>query len=295
GQVSIVTGAGSNQLHGSVYEFLRNSDLDARNFFDQGSVPQFQRNVFGAAIGGPIRKDKTFFFGNYEGFRQHLGLSDVTLVPNNAARSGYVPSSNGALSYVGVAPGIAQLLTLWPQQNGPDLGGGIGEAFSHPLQTVREDFATMRIDQTFSQNDTFYAAYTIDDSTDDTPTINPLSRINEALREQVLSAQEQHVFSPTFLNTARVGFSRASYFFTGTSVINAPGWVQGAPVGAVVVGGGTALNGASQISAAGTNAGSNLTAARNLFTYDDHVAITRGIHQIDAGLWIQRIQANDNL
>ena len=295
GQVSIVTGAGSNQLHGSVYEFLRNSDLDARNFFDQGGIPQFQRNVFGASLGGPIRKDKTFFFVNYEGFRQHLGLSDVTLVPDNAARSGYVPGSNGALSYVGVAPGVAQLLTLWPQQSGPDLGGGIGEAFSHPLQTVREDFATMRIDQTFSQNDTFYAAYTIDDSTDDTPTANPLSRINEALREQVLSAQEQHVFSPTFLNTARVGFSRASYFFTGESIVDVPGWVQGAPIGAVVVGGGTALNGASQISPAGTNAGSNLIAARNLFTYDDHIAITHGIHQIEAGVWLQRIQANDNL
>ena len=93
----------------------------------------------------------------------------------------------------------------------------------------------------------------------------------ETLREQVLSLQEQHVFSPTILNTARVGFSRASYFFTGTTPVDVPGWVAGDPIGAVVIGGGTALNGASQISLAGTNAGSNLTAARNLFTYDDHV------------------------
>jgi hypothetical protein len=97
------------------------------------------------------------------------------------------------------------------------------------------------------------------------------------------------------LNTARIGFSRAGYFFTGTTPINLPGWVEGAPVGAVVIGGGTALNGASQISPAGTNAGSNLSAVRNLFTYDDHVAITRGRHQIEAGIWFQRLQANDNL
>jgi len=74
-----------------------------------------------------------------------------------------------------------------------------------------------------------------------------------------------------------------------------PGWVAGDPVGAVVIGGGTALNGASSISLAGTNAGSNLQAVRNLFTYDDHVAYTRGIHQFEAGVWVQRIQANDNL
>jgi hypothetical protein len=92
GQVSIVTSSGTNQLHGTLFEFLRNSDLDARNFFDQGGIPQFQRNEFGAALGGPIQKNKTFLFGNYEGFRQHLGLSDLTLVPDNAARAKAVPS-----------------------------------------------------------------------------------------------------------------------------------------------------------------------------------------------------------
>ena len=92
-----------------------------------------------------------------------------------------------------------------------------------------------------------------------------------------------------------MGFSRAAYFFTGTTPVNLPGWVAGDPIGAVVIGGGTALNGASQVSLAGTNAGSNLTAVRNLFTYDDHVAITHGIHQIEAGAWFQRVQGNDNL
>ena len=120
-----------------VYEFLRNSDLDARNFFDQGPIPQFQRNSFGGTLGGPVKKNKLFLFGNYEGFRQHLGVSAVTLVPDNDARNGIVSGKA-----VGVAPGVAPLLSLWPVQNGPELGSGIAEAFSHPLQAIREDFGT---------------------------------------------------------------------------------------------------------------------------------------------------------
>ncbi len=281
-QVSIVTASGSNQFHGAVYEFLRNSALDARNFFDQGAIPEFQRNEFGAAAGGPIRRNKLFVFANYEGYRQNLGLSDVTLVPDNASRAA-------------ASPAAAPLLALWPVQNGPELGGGIAEAFSHPLQRIREDFATTRIDYNLSDRDTLFGVYTVDDSGANTPSSNPLSTVVESLREQVASVQEQHVFSPTLLNTARFGFSRAGYFFTGETPVDLPGWVAGQPIGAVVIGGGTALNGASSISGAGTNAGSNLTAVRNLFTYDDHVAISHGIHQMEAGIWFQRLEGNDNL
>jgi len=294
-QVSIVTSSGTNQVHGAAYEFLRNRALDARNYFDQGSIPQFERNVFGGKLGGPIQKNKLFLFGNYEGFRQHLALSDVTLVPNHAARLGYLPDSSGGLTYVGVAPNVVPLLSLWPAQNGPDLGGGIAEAFSHPRETIREDFGTTRLDYNHSDRDTLFGVYTIDDSADDTPSVNPLSRVVESLREQVISVQQQHTFSPSLLNTARVGFSRASYFFTGQTPVSVPGWIPGAPIGAIVIGGGTALNGASQLSAAGANAGSNLTTARNLFTYDDHITFVHGAHQIEAGVWFQRIQANDNL
>ena len=125
--------------------------------------------------------------------------------------------------------------------------------------------------------------------------MNPLSRVVEGLREQVGSVQEQHLFSSTILNTARIGFSRGGYFFTGIAEANLPGWVGDSPIGAVVIGGGTALNGASQISLAGTNAGSNLRAVRNLFTYDDHIAVAHGIHEFSAGIWFQRVEANDNL
>jgi len=290
GQISIVTASGANDVHGTLYEFLRNSALDARNFFDQGSIPPFRRNSFGGTLGGPVRKNKLFLFGNYEGFRQRLGVSDVTLVPDNNARAGLVNGVN-----VGVAAAVQPLLSLWPVENGPELGSGIAEAFSHPPQAIREDFGTARFDYNISQKDTFFAVYTIDDSFANTPSANPLSSVVEGLREQVASVQEQHVFSASVLNTARAGFSRGSYFFTGDTPVDLPGWVSGDPIGAVVIGGGTALNAASSITGAGTNAGSNLRAVRNLFTYDDHVGIFHGIHQIEAGVWFQRVQANDLL
>ncbi len=119
--------------------------------------------------------------------------------------------------------------------------------------------------------------------------------VNESLREQVASVQEQHVFSPSLLNTARFGYSRASYFFTGYSPVPLPGWVTGKPIGAIVISGSTASNGASAISQAGLNVGSNNSATRNLFTWDDHVYWSHKKHQIEAGIWLQRIQSNDLL
>ena len=289
-QVSIVTTSGTNQLHGTAFEFLRNSALDARNYFDQGSIPEFQRNQFGGSLGGPLRKDKLFLFGNYEGFRQAWGLSTVTLVPDTQAREGYL---NG--KFVGVDPAVAPLLALWPAQNGPELGAGIGEAFSHPKQHIREDFGTVRLDNNLGSKDLLFAVFTVDDSSANTPSQNPLSLINEALREQVTSIQEQHVFSPSLLNTARFGFSRASFSFNGYTPVDVGGWVAGKPVGAIVISGSTASNGASQITQAGTNVGSNNTTARNLFTFDDHIYWSHGKHQIEAGAWIERVQSNDLL
>src|SRR6201996_1894934 len=175
-QVLIVTQSGSNQVHGSAYEFLRNNNLDARNFFDIGSGPPgFERNQFGSSIGAPIKHDKTFFFLNYEGFRQRLHQTGVDLVPDDNARNGYLPCKlvtpaptcpASGLAFVGVSP----LINAWPAASlgAPDFGG-ISEAFNNPLQTIRDDFGTGRLDHNFSQKDTFNSVYTIDDSQDFTP------------------------------------------------------------------------------------------------------------------------------
>ncbi len=284
-QISIVTASGTNTLHGSAYEFLRNSALDARNYFDQAKKPNFQRNNFGGALGGPVRHDKLFLFGNYEGYRQNLGLSDATFVPNAASRAAAVPS-------------VQPLLALFPIANGPDLGGGLALAYSNPTQRIREDFGTARVDTNLSTNDLLFGVYTVDDSTANTPTNNPLAIINESLREQVVSVQEQHVFSPRLLNTVRFGYSRAAFYFVGSSTplnnATVPGFIAGKPVGAIVVAGSTASNGLSQLSG-GANVGSNNAIARNLFTLDDHIFYTAGKHQLEIGGWAQRLQSNDNL
>ena len=110
------------------------------------------------------------------------------------------------------------------------------------------------------------------------------------------SLSETHVFSPSLLNKATFGFSRGAFYFNSGTTVDLPGWIHaGQPVGAVVVGGGTTLNGASQITNGGTNAGSNLSAARNLFTVSDQVTLAHGNHLFSFGGWLQRVQANDTL
>ncbi len=288
-QVIIVTRSGTNHLHGSAYEFLRNNALDAPNYFDQGSAPPFQRNQFGASLGGPLKKDKSFLFGNYEGFRQHLHQTSVAFVPDLKSRAAAVPS-------------VQPLLNLWPTPpaDAPDFNG-IAQVFSSPLQTIREDFGTARFDQTFSPKDTFSTVYTIDDGADNTATTaNPYSTDILTLREQVLSLDETHVFSPALLNVARFGYSRAGYYFTGeptpdTPATTVPGFIAGRPVGAVVVGGSAASNPQAQVGLAGSNNGSNLPIARNLYTYEDRVTWSHGRHQWSFGAWFQNFQSNETI
>jgi Carboxypeptidase regulatory-like domain len=295
GQVIIVTQSGSNHWHGAAYDFLRNNALDAANYFDQGSAPPFKRNQFGVSMGGPIRRDQTFLFANYEGFRQRLHQTSAAFVPGLAARAA-------------AAPSVQPLLDLWitPSPGTPELkvSGepyGVSEVFSSPLQTVREDFGTTRIDHIFSRSDSVSAVYTIDDGHDfsETPS-DPYSSDVLTLREQVLSLEQTHVFSPKILNTARIGFSRAGYFFSGeptpgTQATNVPGFLLGRPVGAVVVGGSAASNPQATIGLAGSNNGSDLLVARNLFTYENHITVTRGRHQLSFGAWFQRLRSNETL
>jgi hypothetical protein len=289
-QISIVTSGGTNQLHGSVFEFARNSFLDARNYFDSTRIPEFQRNNFGIALGGPIRKDKLFIFANYEGYRQNLGESIVTLVPDATSRSSAVAS-------------VQPLLNLWPIANGPEVtingaNTGIATYTGTAPQHIREDFGTARVDYTLNQKDNLSVIYTVDDSTATTPSANPYSYVNETLREQVLSAQEQHVFSRG-VNVARVGYSRSNFYFYGyvpaTQQALTPSVRPGVPTYAIVIAGSTASNGASSITGAGANVGSNNGITRNLYTFDDHAYYTIGKHTIQGGIWLQRLQSNDNL
>ncbi len=309
-QVLIVSQSGTNNWHGSAYEFLRNNDLDSRNFFDIHGAPLFQRNQFGGSLGGPIQKDKTFVFVNYEGFRQNLHQTSVTFVPDEAARTNGAISTYGsacpAAQQAACAATVEQLLNLWPLANGTPIivngvDSGISTGFYSPLQKIREDFGAARVDHIFSERDSFSANYTIDDGHDNTATVfDPFSTDIANLRSQVLSLEETHLFSPTLLNTARFGYSRAAYYFLGEPTPGTPAedvtsFVGDLPVGAVVVGGSTASNPATQLGLAGSNNGTNLDVFRNLFTFEDQVKLTHGRHQFTFGAWLQPFQSNETL
>ncbi len=298
-QVSVVTQSGSNTLHGSLFEFLRNSKLDARNFFDQNSVPPFRRNQFGGALGGPIKKDKLFLFGNYEGFRQALALSSVSIVPDARARQGLLPS--GA-PVTGLNKAMLPYMAFWPIANGPELPAVAGQpgaalSYNNPGQHIREDFGTVRSDYRASDRDTFSSAYTVDDGDNLLPLSDPLFGSNVTLRSQVASLQETHIFSPTVLNTFTAGFSRAAFNYDSFPLTSFPSnlsFVTGADPGGITIGGGVTTTGGGSITAAGANNAANVWNRRNLFTYTDAVQITHGIQQISAGVWFQRMQDNED-
>jgi hypothetical protein len=302
-QVSAITQSGTNQLHGTVYEFLRNSDLDARNFFDQAFVPPFRRNQFGGSLGGPLKKNKWFLFGNYEGFRQVLAESSVSVVPDNQARQGLLPNASGV--YVPVPKlntAMLQYMQLWPSPNGAELTvnglpSGTALSYNNPRQSVREDFGTLRSDYIISDRDTFSAAYTIDDGNSTIPQSDPLFGAYEPLRSQVASIEETHVISPEILNTFRAGFSRAAFAFDALDFATFPAstnFVSGLGPGGIVVGGGVTTTAGGSITSAGPNNAADVWNRRNLFTYTDSVQIIKGRQQITAGVWFQRIQDNED-
>jgi hypothetical protein len=180
----MVSKGGTNQFHRDLFEYLRNSVLDARNFFDPIKIPEFRRNNFGAAFGRPIRKDKTFFYAVYEGLREDLGFTGNDQVPAAACHGaageviwngsgaqptgsigpctqlGSNPSGPGTNSLTIVNSQIAALLSLFPNptnvaNNTYTLSTGTG---------VGVNFGQIRLDHNFSSADTFFGRYTTDQS-----------------------------------------------------------------------------------------------------------------------------------
>ncbi len=215
GQITVVTTSGTNQWHGSAFEYLRNSALDARNFFDNTKgAPPFKRNQFGGSLGGPLKKDKAFLFGNYEGFRQRLAVSSVAIVPSAQARQGLLPNASGVYVPVpNLQRGMLPFFRYFPEPTGPELlrdGLPTGTAYfyGNPRQKVREDFGLVRFDYTLSAKDSFSLNYTLDDGERAAPPENPIFVTNTTNISQTLSVQETHVFSSTVLNVAMFGISR---------------------------------------------------------------------------------------
>src|SRR5882757_3112033 len=219
GVINAVTRSGKNAFHGTAYEFLRNSTLDARNFFDGPTIPPFKRNQFGGSAGLPIQTDRTFIFGDYEGLRQSLGVTTVNTVPSVAARGGQL--SSGA---IGVDPSVGRFLAaFYPLPNGPSLGNGDTGIFTFAGQQVTtENYFTIRVDHQFSKRDGISGTFMRDNSMTVLPgTFNELLT-NIVSARQVASIQQQHIFSPTILNAVRVGFSRAVGISGGVSKVSNP-------------------------------------------------------------------------
>ena len=310
-QVTVVTQSGSNQLHGSLFEFLRNSALDARNFFDQGTVPPFRRNQFGGSLGGPIKKDKFFLFGNYEGFRQSLAVTNVSVVPDAQARLGNLPNaSTGVFAKVtNLNAAMLPFLTLWPDPNGPELlvpsttspntlvPSGTARAFNTPRQSIHENFGTMRADYTIRDADSLSFAYTIDDGNSIIPLADPLFASANVLRSQVASLRETHILSPGMLNTFTAGFSRAAFNYDSapfTTFSPSLSLVTGLGPAGIVIGGGATTTGVASITSAGPNNAAGVWNRRNLFTLSDSFQVVKGRHQMSSGVWFQRVQDNEN-
>ncbi len=303
-QVQFVTRSGGNTVHGTVFEFVRNSMFDARNFYDQASVPPFRRNQFGGALGGPLKKNKLFLFGNYEGFRQSLAVTNISIVPDNNARLGQLPNATTGV-YATVAnlnSAMLKYMALWPVVNGPELftqaGLPTGTAYSYnnPKQLIRENFGTARADYRISDHDSASLFYTIDSGNSVLPQPDPLFFANETLTPQVASTQETHIFSSNFLHTMTFGFSRAPFNYTpeaGTFPTNLD-FVTGQPPGGITVSGSVTTTGSNVITAAGANNASNSWNRRNLFTYSDNYDYTHGRHHLSFGLWMQRLRDNEN-
>src|ERR1700729_4430372 len=166
-EMVIISKGGANQYHGDVFEYLRNSALNARNFFDGAMIPHLEKNNFGASFGGPIRKNKTFFYAVYEGLQENLGFTANDIVPAAGCHgaAGAV-ITEAACPTLGLAPGgavtiananIAAMLPLYPNPN-----NGANSYLFGPSTKVGVNYGQVRFDRSFSSADSFFARYTID-------------------------------------------------------------------------------------------------------------------------------------
>jgi outer membrane receptor protein involved in Fe transport len=224
GVINIVTKSGSNALHGSGFDFFRNNALDARNFFNEVGQPQnaFHNNQFGGSLGGPIVKDKTFFFVDYEGMREKGAEASTACVPTQADINQAIADNGGVVNPV-IAAMLAKPNLVWPTPaaGAPDCynDGGSNISLATPFSN-RVDSAIVKIDHSFNANNLLTGRYYIGDSDQSFPLAlvggGLLPNYNTATptRVQLISLSYVSTISPTIVNEARLGWNRfAEGFF----------------------------------------------------------------------------------
>jgi hypothetical protein len=294
-QVNIVTKSGTNQLHGSLFEYLRNNALDSRNFFDQiSSTPQYQRNQFGGALGGPIRRDKLFVFGTYEGFRENLGETLFGYVPDVQARQGFYPNAFGQyVTAPNLAPGILPYIqNFFPAPNGPEvfqngLPTGTAVYSSNPVRNTSENYWQARVDYQISSKDSLSFNLTVDrgyrSDPGSTQAGGPNFIVDNELDTSTYTAQETHIFSSTLVNVARFGYTKSYGTEVAPPIANFPSNLLFVKGPGFTNPGSLVITGGSFVTAKGQNL---FSLKRLIYTASDDVTLTKGAHNLSMGFWI---------
>ena len=320
GVINAITRSGTNQFHGDVYEFLRNSALDAPNFFDSNGVaPPFRRNQFGVSGGGPIVKDHTFIFGNYEGLRQSLGTTFKDTVPSQDARNGLLnfanagqfpaaPSTctgNGVSGTfngspfvqcaVTVSPNIIPFLPLWHLPNAEFTNLGNTGFYTFAAQQVTsENFYTTRVDHRFSDSDSMYGTFLWDRAQGTLPDSLNTVVVGQKTGHTFFTVEEDHTFTPQLLNSIRIGYNRSSAFTGGgLSALNPA--AQGAATSAVPPFDAPLLQPSGLTNfGGGVNNQSQAKFAWNSYQVYDDAFLTKGKHSMRFGFAFEQMQDNYN-
>ncbi len=311
GVISLVTRSGTNQLHGSLFAFHRNSALDARNFFDRdpdnplerSDPPESKRNQFGFTLGGPIKRDQTFFFGSYEGLRERLTTTGISTFPNADAHKGLIPNERlrgrficgdpfqktQDLCDVGVDRSIRPYIDLYPLPNGTDFGDGSAQFFFPKPQPKDQDHFVVKIDHKFSDSDSFFVRYTLDDGTSNSLTEAFIYGVDRKSRNQYFTLEQKHVFSPTLLNEVRVAYNRShgeTSDFENVPVDPSLYFMPERGAMGLLLGRGSGLSGFGSSSTLPRNR------TLNTFQYIDNLVWIRGKHSMKMGVNWRRFQYN---
>ncbi|MBI4444013.1 MAG: TonB-dependent receptor [Acidobacteria bacterium] len=287
GVVSAVTKSGTNELHGSVFEFLRNDNLDAPrwedNAFNKGRKQNFRRNQFGAAVGGPIFKDRTFFFGSYEGLREGLGRTTTFNVPSRAMRNGIVRGVT-----IPIDPVIKPYLEAYPLPTEPDLADGTARLVRAITDTTQQNFWTGRIDHRFSDSDFLFGRFVIDNAEVDQPSLT--TSVQPRTASRFVTVEETHIFSSQLLSRTHLSFNRTANIVNDVVLpdFKYPNdfWsFDGGDVpGRISVSGLTGWGGGS------TNPKRHI---QNIYEFKEDFNYTRGQHAMKFGGYFERIQFNE--
>ena len=281
GQINVLTKSGANSVDGSAYEYHRNDAFDARNYFDTGEQPDFHRNQFGATIGGPIARDRTFFFLGYEALIERLGKTVSTVVPDDNARQGILPGGT-----VTINPAVTPYLNEYPRANGPLLGQGLA-AYTFPFnQSIDEHFAQGRVDHNLGAGNQLFGRYTFDDTDQFLPTDYPQFPRNFISRNQFFTAEYRRILSANTIGTARAGFSRTRIGQNVQANTSTPLPVFIATrdsMGDIDIGG---------LRRFGPQSSGNLRLTQNVFSAQTDFVHTRGRHVLKSGALAEHYQDN---